>query len=62
MQEMWSALLPDADEPALAKGMVCHTDGARAYWIFASPLCDGSKMQVTKVHRPILKTVLKCNK
>ena len=42
MDEMWSALLLDSDQPILAEGSVCHTDGAKAYRWLSSPLNDGS--------------------
>ena len=42
VEEMWSALLLHSDEPILAKGSVCHTDGAKAYRWLSSPLNDGT--------------------
>ena len=42
LEEMWSALLLHSDEPILAKGSVCHTDGAKAYRWLSSPLNDGT--------------------
>ena len=41
MDEMRTALLLDSDEPVLALGCVCHTDGAKAYRNLASPPYDG---------------------
>ena len=41
-QEMDEALLLSSDQPVLAKGCVCHTDGAKAYRNLAAPLYDGS--------------------
>ena len=41
VEEMRSALLLDSDEPVLALGSVCHTDGAKAYKTLKSPLHDG---------------------
>ena len=40
VDEMRTALLLDSDEPVLASGSVCHTDGAKAYRNLASPLYD----------------------
>ena len=42
IEEMEKALLLCSDEPVLAKGCVCHTDGAKAYRNLAAPLYDGS--------------------
>ena len=42
MDEMWSALLLESDQPVLARGSVCHTDGAKAYRWLSSPLNDGT--------------------
>ena len=42
VEEMWSALLLHSDEPILAKGSVCHTDGAKAYRWLSSRLNDGT--------------------
>ena len=43
---MWSVLLPDSDEPILAKGSVCHSDGTKAYRWLLSPLNDESRFGV----------------
>ena len=43
--EMVDSLLLDSDEPVLAQGCVCHTDGAKAYRSLASPLHDGTLAQ-----------------
>ena len=42
MAEMTETLLLDSDEPVLAKGSVCHTNGAKAYRSLASPLNNGT--------------------
>ena len=39
---LWRNVVRSAFEPILAKGSVCHTDGAKAYQWLSSPLNDGT--------------------
>lgn len=59
-QEMKEALLLESDEPVLAEGSVCHTDGAKAYRqpvsaLPAGALMDGSltKFGLKLAHSPV---------
>ena len=59
--EMVDSLMLDSDEPVLAQGCVCHTDGAKAYRSLASPLHDGTLAQYASLklshtcmkHKPV---------
>ena len=61
VDEMWSALLLDSDQPVLVEGSVCHTDGAKAYCWLSSPLNDGSLVNAAGLklsHTSVLKGLL----